>query len=204
MSLDSFILLSAGVVWVYYLSAFEASLREVRLAVRLFAAGMVGLALFCLLLHWQQVALPFWHNARGFGPFPNRNQTGDLFGISTLAVLGCLQDDFRRGHKRWIFWVPSLGILIAAVIVAYSRAGILILVIGFVAWVGRLAFRRASGAGIAVGASILLILFAGLMLFGGETIERFNLLRGSEGPVTSDYRWLLFRDVWMMIHGSPW
>jgi hypothetical protein len=165
---------------------------------------MVGLAAFCLALRWQQLELPFWHNARGFGPFPNRNQTGDLFGISTVAVLGCLQDDFRRGHKRWIFWVPCLGILIAAVIVAYSRAGILILVIGFVAWVGRLAFRRASGSGIAIGASILLILFAGLMLFGGETIGRFNVLPGNEGPVTSDYRWLVFRDVWTMIHGSPW
>jgi O-antigen ligase len=204
MSLDSFVLLIAGLVWIYYLSSFDASLRGVRLAMSVFAWSMVGLALFCLLLHWRQTALPFWHNARGFGPFPNRNQTGDLFGISTLAALGCLQDDFRRGHKRWILWVPSLGILVAAVVVAYSRAGILILVIGFVAWVGRLAFRRASGAGIAVGASILLILFAGLMLFGGETIERFNALPGSEGPVTSDYRWLVFRDVWAMIHGSPW
>ena len=37
MSLDSFILLIAGATWVYYLSSFEASLREVRLAIRLFA-----------------------------------------------------------------------------------------------------------------------------------------------------------------------
>src|SRR5262249_46393902 len=40
--------------------------------------------------------------------------------------------------------------------------------------------------------------------FGGETIERFHVPAGSEGPVTSDYRWLIFRDTWTMIHGSPW
>jgi hypothetical protein len=122
MSLDSFILLIAGATWVYYLSSFEASLREVRLAIRLFAVSMVGLALFCLVLRWQQIALPFWHNARGFGPFPNRNQTGDLFGISTIAVLGCLQTTSGAATSAG-FWVPCLGILIAAVIVAYSRAG---------------------------------------------------------------------------------
>jgi hypothetical protein len=43
------------------------------------------------------------------GLFPNRNQTGDLFGISILIVLGCMQDDFRRGHKRWLFWLLGLG-----------------------------------------------------------------------------------------------
>lgn len=204
ISLDSFFLLIAGLVWVYYVSSFEASFREVRLAIRLFALGITGLALLCLLLRWQETALPFWHTARMFGPFPNRNQTGDLFGISTLAVLGCLQDDFRRRRKRWMLWVPALGILIAAVILSYSRAGILILVIGFIAWVVRLAFRKTSGAGIAIGASVLLILFAGLLLFGGETIERFHVLPGSEGPVTSDYRWLIFRDVWSMIRASPW
>ena len=73
---------------------------------------MVGLAGFLFgSASRNTLELPFWHNDRGFGPFPNRNQTGDLFGISTVVVLGCLQDDFRRGHKRWIFWVSCLGVL---------------------------------------------------------------------------------------------
>src|SRR5207244_3130371 len=42
------------------------------------------------------------------------------------------------------------------------------------------------------------------LLFGGETIERFHLRLGSEGAMTSDYRWLIFRDVWTLIKTSPW
>src|SRR5207248_238492 len=150
------------------------------------------LAGLCIFLHLTRRTLPFWHNPLGFGPFPNRNQTGDLFGISTLVVLGCMQDDFRRGHKRWFLWLAGFGVLIAALILDFSRAGILILVIGSTAWLGRLAFRKWSGAGIAVAVSLLLILLATLLVFGGETIERFHLRLGSEGAVDSDYRWLIF------------
>ncbi len=204
MTLDSLFLLLVGLCWIYYVASLEMHLREVRVATRLFAAGIIGLAALGLFLNFRHEALPFWHNARGFGPFPNRNQTGDLFGISTLVVLGCLQDDFRRGRKRWLLWLFGLGILIASLILAYSRAGILILVIGFGAWLIRFVFRKASGAGVAIAASVLLLLFISLLLFGGETIERFHLRLGSEGPVTSDFRWLIFRDTLDMIRASPW
>ena len=103
---------------------------------------------FAIYLHLTHSALPFWHNERGFGPFPNRNQTGDLFGISTVVVLGCMQDDFRRGHKRWILWLLGAGVLIAALILAFSRAGILILV------PRRHRVARAAGASQMVGGGI--------------------------------------------------
>ncbi len=204
ITLDSLVVLIAGLSWLYYVASLDAQLRDIRMAARVFAGGMIALAALCVYLYLGHHSLPFWHNERGFGPFPNRNQTGDLFGISTLVVLGCLQDDFRRRHKRWIFWLAGLGVLIAALICAYSRAGILILVIGFTAWLIRFAFRKWSGAGIAIAGSLLLVLFAALLLFGGETIERFHLRLGSEGSVTADYRWLIFRDALTMIKASPW
>ncbi|MEO7167095.1 MAG: O-antigen ligase family protein [Chthoniobacterales bacterium] len=204
LTLDSFILLIAGLSWIYYVATLDANLRDIRLAARVFAAGMIALAALCLYLYSRQQALPFWHNERGFGPFPNRNQTGDLFGIAALVVLGCMQDDFRRGHKRWLFWLAGVGVLIAALILAFSRAGILILVVGVMAWLLRFVFRKWSPAGVAIAGSVLLLLCAGLLLFGGETIARFHLRVGSEGSVTSDYRWLIFRDAWTMIKASPW
>jgi O-antigen ligase len=204
LTLDCLFTLVAGVVWIYYVATLDADLRDIRLAARVFAGGMVALATLCLFLHFTQRALPFWHNVRAFGPYPNRNQTGDLFGISTLIVLGCMQDDFRRHHKRWIVWLAGVGVLVAALILNFSRAGILILVIGAVAWLARLVLRKWSGAGVAVAASLLLVLFTVLLLFGGETIERFHLRLGTEGTVTPDYRWLIFRDTWAMIKASPW
>ncbi|MEO5753477.1 MAG: O-antigen ligase family protein [Chthoniobacterales bacterium] len=200
---DSLVVLVAGLTWIYYVATLDAQLRDIRTAARVYSGAIILLAAFCIYLYLGQRALPFWHNERGFGPFPNRNQTGDLFGISTLIVLGCMQDDFRRGHKRWLIWLAGVGILIAALVLAFSRAGILILVVGVTAWLVRFAFRKWSGAGVAIAASLLLVLFAGLLIFGGETIERFHLRLGSEGSVTSDYRWLIFRDAWSMIQASP-
>ena len=76
------ILLVAGLCWIYYVATLDANLRDIRLAARTYAAGIIALAALCLYLRYRGTALPFWHNERGFGPFPNRNQTGDLFGIS--------------------------------------------------------------------------------------------------------------------------
>ncbi|MEO6970123.1 MAG: O-antigen ligase family protein [Chthoniobacterales bacterium] len=204
LSLDCLLVLIAGLAWIYYVATLDFHLRDVRLAARIFAAGIIALAGLCIYFYLTQRALPFWHNERGFGPFPNRNQTGDLFGITTLVALGCMQDDFRRGHKRWLLWLVGVGVLIAALILDFSRAGILILVLGSTAWLARLACRKWSGPGIAVAVSLLLILLASLLIFGGETIARFHVRLGSEGAVDSDYRWLIFRDAWTMIRSSPW
>ena len=85
-----------------------------------------------------------------------------------------MQDDFRRGHKRWILWLLGFGMLVAALIYDFSRAGILILIIGSAAWLARLAFRKWSGGGIAIAVSLLLLLLATLLVFGGETIAAFS------------------------------
>ncbi len=204
ITLESMILLLAGLCWIYYVATLDANLRDIRLAARVYSAGIIALAALCLYLRYRGTALPFWHNERGFGPFPNRNQTGDLFGISALVVLGCMQDDFRRGHKRWLVWLLGVGVLTAALVLAFSRAGILILIVGVTAWLVRLAFRKWSGGGIAIAISAMLTLLAGLLVFGGETIARFRPPPGSSDAIASDYRWLIFRDAWAMIQASPW
>lgn len=204
LTLDCYATLLAGFAWIYYVVTLDADLRDIRMAARVFAGGMIALAALAIFLHLRGSALPFWHNVRGFGPYPNRNQTGDLFGIMTIVVLGCMQDDFRRGHKRWLFWLGGAGVLVAALILDFSRAGILILVLGVGAWLVRLVFRKWTGAGAAVAVSTLLVLFTALLLFGGETIARFHLRLGSGESMTSDYRGLIFRDVWTMIRSSPW
>ncbi|MEO6871158.1 MAG: O-antigen ligase family protein [Chthoniobacterales bacterium] len=205
LTLSCYATLLAGFAWLYYVTTLDADLRDIRLAGRAFAGGMIGLAALAIVLHLRGTALPFWHNVRNFGPYPNRNQTGDLFGISTLIVLACMQEDFRRRHWRWLVWLAGFGVLVAALILDFSRAGILILVLGVCAWLARIAFRKWTGAGVAVAISVLLVLFAGLLLFGGETVARFHLRLGSsDESVTSDFRWLIFRDVWTMIRASPW
>jgi O-antigen ligase len=205
ISLGCFISLLAGLSWLYYVSTLDLELREVRQQLRLFAAGIVLLAALCVALYSAHITLPFWHNQRGFGPFPNRNQTANLFGLTAVVILACGQDDIRHGRKRWLVWLLGLALVVAAIVLDFSRAGILILVAGSALWLGAFVLRKGSAARIALGLSALLILLTVMLVFGGQTFERFHLRAGDAGDVmTTDLRWAIFKDALQLISASPW
>src|SRR6266850_4004308 len=124
ISLGCFVSFLAGLSWLYYVSTLDLEVREVRQQLRRFVAGVVLLAALCITLHSAHTTLPFWHNQRGFGPFPNRNQTANLFGLTAVVILACGQDDIRHNRKRWIAWLLGLAIIIAAIVLDFSRAGV--------------------------------------------------------------------------------
>ena len=196
--------LVAGISWLYLVSTQELELRSARFQLRLFVSGIVVLGAISLALYSAHSTLPFWINQRGFGPFPNRNQTADLFAITAIVLLACGQDDLRRGRKLWPLWIVALGVLITGLIVNLSRAGFVILVGGSALWIALSALRQRSPARIALGFSFLLLMLSVILLLGGDTLERFHL-RGLEGMgVSSDFRWLIFQDTFQLIRASPW
>lgn len=203
ISLGAFLSFVAGLSWLYYMSALDLDLREVRTQLRFFAFGVAMLAGLSIALYYAHTALPFWHNERGFGPFPNRNQTANLFGLSAVVILACGQEDIRRGRKRWLVWLAALGLVVASVLLGFSRAGVLLLVAGSGLWLGAFAMRKGSAARIALGISVLLVLLTVTLLFGGQTFERFNLRAGDTG-VATDLRWRIFQDALELIQASPW
>jgi O-antigen ligase/tetratricopeptide (TPR) repeat protein len=194
----------AGLAWLYVVCSQDLELRAVRSQLRVFAAGIIILAAVSVLFYLAHTSPSFWINEPGFGPFPNRNQTGDLLGLTAIVILACGQDDIRHGRKRWILWLAGFGIVVAAVIFNFSRAGLLILVLGSVCWTLLFALHRGSTVRIAVGLSALLLLATTILLAGGQTLERFHL-RGFQGTgVSSDFRWLIFHDTFDLIRASPW
>jgi O-antigen ligase len=196
--------LLAGLTWLYLVSSEQLGLREVRTALRLFTAGMVALAAVCILFWLAKTSPPFWHNERNFGPFPNRNQTGNLFGLTAIMILACAQDDVRKGRKRWIVWAAALALVVAAIIINFSRAGIGILVIGSALWLGAFAFCHRSPSRSALVVSFLLLLLTALLLFGGQTLERFHLRHLDSVDISTEFRWRIFSDVFQLIKESPW
>ena len=203
ISLGCFLSFLAGLSWLYYVCALDLDLRDVRTQLRLFAFGIVVLAALCIALHFAHTALSFWHNERGFGPFPNRNQTANLFGLTSVIIIACGQDDLRRGRKRWLVWLLALAVIVAGIVLDFSRAGVLLLVAGSALWLGAFALRKALASRIALGISLLLLLLTVFLLFGGQTFERFNLRAGDIG-VASDLRWAIFHDALHLISASPW
>ena len=194
----------AGLCWFYHVAAQDLETRAARRQLRVFAGAVALLAGLAVALYFAKSALPFWHNQRGFGPFPNRNQTANLLAITAIVVLACGQDDLRQGRKRWMVWVGCLAVIIAAIVLNFSRAGIALLLLGSGLWLGAFALRSGTTARIAIAASALLGLLTILLVFGGETLERFNL-RGADGAgMSGDFRWLIFRDAFQLLAASPW
>lgn len=192
-----------GITWLYYVCGLAIEPRDMRMQLRLFAAGVIALALLFIVLHATHITPRLWHNERNFGPFPNRNQTADLLALGGIVVLACASDDIRNRSYRAVLWIAGFIVLIAAIVLNYSRAGILLLIAGSTVWLGLLALRKGSAARFAAGISVLLALLAVLLLFGGETLERFHL-RGSGTGISQDFRWLIFKDAFDLIRASPW
>src|SRR5437762_458451 len=136
ITLSYLVSFAAGLSWLYVVSTQDLELREVRFQLRLFSCGIALLAAICIALYLAHTMLPFWNNEQNFGPFPNRNQTGDLFGLTAIMILACGQDDLRKGRKRWIVWGAALALMVTAIILNFSRAGIGILVAGSALWLG--------------------------------------------------------------------
>src|SRR5437763_10516778 len=205
-----FVSLVAGLCWLYRVSAQELELRVARFQLRLFASGVVAIAALSILLYLTNHSLPSWNNPRHFGPFLHRNQTADLFGVTSVLILASAQDDIRHGRKRWVFLAIALSIVITAICLNFSRAGIVILVAASAIWIATVALRldaptRAGAAcRISLAVSFLLLLVSALLVAGGETVARFHLEKSAGTVISSDFRWSIFRDTWQLIRSSPW
>src|SRR6266436_5759454 len=206
ITLGCLVSFAAGLSWLYIVSTQDLERREVRFQLRLFTSGIALLAAISIALHLTSTTLSSWHNDQNFGPFPNRNQTGALFGLAAIVILACAQDDLRKRRKRWIVWILTLVLIGAAIILNFSRAGIAILMAGSAFWLGALAFRQRSPWRLALGISLflLLLLLTALLLFGGQTLERFHLHDFGSTGISSNLRWQIFHDTFRLIRNSPW
>jgi hypothetical protein len=203
ITLSYLVSFAAGLSWLYVVSTQELALREARFQLRLFSCGIALLAAICIALYLARTTLPFWHNERNFGPFPNRNQTGDLFALAGIMIFACGQDDLRRGRKRWMVWILALFLIVEAIILNSSPSGIGILVASSAFWLGAFTFRQRSPSRLALGVSFLLLLTA-LLLFGGQIFERLHLRDFGSAGVSTNFHWRIFHDTFRLICNSPW
>ena len=143
---------------------------------RLFTSGIAILAAISIVLYLAHGTLSFWSSKEGFGPFPNGNQSGVLFALAAIVILACAQDDLRRRRKRWIAWILALVLIGTAIVLNFSRSGVVILMAGSGFWLGTQAFRQRSPWRLALGISVslLLLVLTAVLLFGGQTLGRFH------------------------------
>src|SRR5439155_21002333 len=122
------------------------------------------------------------------------------------VILDCAGEALRKSSKRWIVCDLALVLLGAAITLHFSRSGIAILMAGSAFWLGALAVRQRSPWRLALGISLFLLplLLPALLLFGGQTLERFHLHDFGSTGIASNRRWQIFHDTFRLIRDSPW
>ncbi|MGB8353009.1 MAG: O-antigen ligase family protein [Chthoniobacteraceae bacterium] len=200
VSMECLVLMLGCLLWICWLAAQRWSPEERRLLAGAFVCGAAILSAISLVTFYCKMPVPFWHSERGFGPFPNRNQSGDFFAISGVLALACMYESFRRKKISAVLFAVAAMLICWGLVTSYSRAAVILFFAGSVVWIGFVGFISESKKTVGICASLVVVLAALFLLFGGAMLQRFQ----SQEKVTLGFRWLIYRDAFTLVRASPW
>lgn len=174
LTLGSSCLLLLGLAWTYYLFAQPLDLPLRIQAWRVYTLAILSLAAILTVANALKLRVPFWPDVKEFGFFPNRNQTSNVLALGGIMIYATGLQHFREHKKNWWVWLASLSLICWALILNYSRSGIILLFAGVLAWhlwwlkTSKWRSRAIFALG---GFALMLALFVAV---GGETLSRFG------------------------------
>lgn len=196
-------LLLLALVWMYYLATFEWSRRVRDNACVVFGIAILALAAALTLSFILTFRIPFWPDTTELGFFPNRNQTGNVLGLGGVMIYALGLQRFHEDRKYWWLWLASLPLLCWALILNYSRAGIILFFLGALAvhiyWWSATKERRRPLVAFG-GLALLIALF---IINGGATLVRFGKETAGFFSPPQNLRLSIFRDAISLIEKSP-
>ncbi len=179
----------------------------------------IALSFSLAIVVWIILGLVMRKEGQNFGFFPNRNHTAALLSMAVFVSVGALAQAIR--HRKIAFvmaFVPGIVLpLWILLTVSISRSGIVLVGLGLVLWFvldGRTSLRGNTGKALfllaiaAIGAFFLIDSTAKNRLT--ETAENWKasaskeVVATQEGGITTDTRWLIFKDTWNMICSESW
>ncbi|MEP6668106.1 MAG: O-antigen ligase family protein [Chthoniobacter sp.] len=200
LSVEALLWLVIGLAWLAWLLGQKWNPAARRTAMRLLAGGLVLIAATALAARALHLAVPGWLSAPTFGPFPNRNHTGHVFALGGLLALGCAADAWRRDWRKALPWLLGAAVILVALVVNFSRGGLLLFLGAAALWSALEAWQRRSWKTLAVGASLVLVLVSLVLIGGGSFAARFA--GGADSEVV--FRVFIWRDTLALVHASPW
>ena len=199
LTLEAWLLLAAGAVWMGWLMASPWDASSRRLGARCFTGGAVLLAVLVLVQWKTGWRPPGWLSDEGHGPFPNRNHTAHVLALGGVLAVGCAADAAKRGRARAVPWLLAGCVVLAALAATFSRGGVLMFFFALAIWNASVAWHRKSWKNLLLGLSALCIAAAALLVFGGAIAGRFAGGQGSE----IGFRFRIWNDATEMIEASP-
>lgn len=177
VTFEAWMLLASAVLWFHYCGCRKWKDGDRVLLV--FGLWLTLVALFALSFVFNQLDyVPRWWNHEGrqlnFGPFANRNHTASLAACGGVLAAICAYDMNRRKSPLWLLPAASIVLFVAAALIVRSRAGVLLLFGGLAVWMIATAWQSRSVMRLAIAGSGLMVLVAGGLMFGRDTLDRFT------------------------------
>ncbi len=202
LTLEAICILTLALSWAYYLLSHEWNSAVREKAVITFFAGILSLAATMTLAFAFHKHVPFWPET-GFGFFPNRNQTGNVFALGGVMIYAMGMQRWQRGQKNWWMWLTSLSLVFGALIINSSRAGIVLFFAGALAWhlwwLATSKERRLPALML-----IALVLLGGELAWNGSAVlARFARESGDFFSLSHNGRFAIYRDAIDFFKQSP-
>ncbi len=205
LTLQACCLLFVGSVWAYLvLSQRWHSDTRLR-AAQILIAGVALLAALAVAAFAFNFHVPDWNQEENRGWFPNRNQTADVLALCGVVNYAMIFDCLRKKSSLLYLWLCTLALIAAALVVSYSRAGILMFFGGILLWHlwpvpgGK---KGSSLKWVSLSLALAFVLLTLFFLFGGETLQRFE--GPSLGARDTQFRWAIQQDAFQFSLQSPW
>lgn len=203
LTLPGFLTLTAVSAWTWFLLARDWRLPR-QLLLQVFACGAL------VILLWWLAAAATGRNLSGvtsqtaFGSFPNRNQSANFAALAGLVFAALALNGRLHRRRLWPFWLGALVVALAAVVAAGSRAGLLLLAGGVGMWFLWMSRALRFSSPLLILTNGLLLSAAGLLAFGGQLLDRFNVTGRGAGELAADFRLLLYRDALPLLRDASW
>jgi len=193
-----------GLLWVIGVLSWEWNSTDRRTVIYTMVIGVAVLAAITVIGFNTGWRFPGWEHAENRGWFPNRNQTANVLALAGILNYALLLDGLRKREAKCLGWLLPLLVIGMALVVAYSRAGIILFFAGIALWHVGMMISKKSVEMAAVALSIFVVLFSLFLLFGGTTLERFALAGSPTEMWESDFRTLVHKDAVEFSKMSPW
>lgn len=194
-----------GLLWSYYALSQRWDDRAKLRAARVLVIGVAVLATISIIAFLTGFRVPLWHHAENRGWFPNRNQTANVLALCGVVNYALVFEGLRKNPRAGFLWMLSLAPICAGLVVSYSRAGILLFFCGLFLWHFLLLRKRGGSAKrAALGLTALAGFLTLFLLFGGETLARFQHFPAGQNLREADFRVLVHRDAFKFSLAAPW
>lgn len=202
---EGWVFFAICLVWLGWCLARGFSTDQRRAILQALVLGGVIICTLAIVEKLRWIGIPWWPRniawGTAFGPFANRNHTSSLAAVTCLLAAAAAYDAHRRKSRAWALF--ALGMLppLYCIFFNTSKAGVLLLFLGFTTWFGTVAMRKSFFQKMAVAATLICVIAAIIMISEGGVSVRLKSGETLSGPST---RGILAIETLGMAAQAPW